>query len=93
MRIIGATCMPRSTIAMLDRENGEITERTLTHDGTTVRDFYAVLPRAITAARAGGSVVSNRRNVANCRPPELKLCIANVSSRLPKLCENLGALW
>ena len=32
---------------MLDRETGEIVERTLTHDGTTVREFYASLPPPI----------------------------------------------
>ena len=34
----------QQTIAMLNRETGEIVERTLLHEGTTVRDFYADLP-------------------------------------------------
>jgi transposase len=34
----------QQTIAMLNRETGEIVERTLPHEGTTVRDFYAGLP-------------------------------------------------
>jgi hypothetical protein len=33
----------QQTIAMLDRETGEIVERTLKHDGTAVREFYAGL--------------------------------------------------
>ena len=46
MRIIGCDLhAAQQTIAMLNRETGEIVERTLTHDGTTVRDFYASLPR------------------------------------------------
>jgi transposase len=45
MRMIGCDFhAAQQTIAMLDRETGEIVERKLTHDGTTVRDFYAGLP-------------------------------------------------
>jgi hypothetical protein len=45
MRIIGCDLhAAQQTIAMLDRETGEIVERTLKHDVTTVRDFYAGLP-------------------------------------------------
>ena len=45
MRIIGCDLhATQQTIAVLDRETGEIVERKLTHDGTTVRDFYASLP-------------------------------------------------
>jgi transposase len=45
MRIIGCDLhAAQQTIAMLDRETGEIVERTLRHDGTAVRDFYAALP-------------------------------------------------
>jgi transposase len=48
MRIIGCDLHARQqTIAMLDRETGEIVERTLTRDGTTVRDFYAGLPSPV----------------------------------------------
>ena len=40
MRIIGCDLhAAQQTIAMLDRETGEIVERTLKHDGMTVRDF------------------------------------------------------
>jgi hypothetical protein len=30
---------------MLARESGEVVERTLKHDGNTIREFYAGLPR------------------------------------------------
>ena len=42
---------------MLDRETGEIVERTLKHDGTTVRDFYAGLPPPVVVGiEATGSM-------------------------------------
>jgi len=42
MRTIGCDLhATQQTIAVLDRETGEVVERKLTHDGTTVRDFYA----------------------------------------------------
>jgi transposase len=42
---------------MLDRETGEIVERTLTHEGTTVRDFYAGLPSPVVVGiEATGSM-------------------------------------
>jgi transposase len=34
----------QQTIAMLDRETGEVSERTLKHEGETVREFYGSLP-------------------------------------------------
>jgi transposase len=58
MRIIGCDLhASQQTIAMLDRETGEIVERTLTHDGTTVRDFYAGLPAPVVVGiEATGSM-------------------------------------
>src|SRR5262249_57845331 len=48
MRIIGCDLHARQqTIAMLDDETGDIVERTLKHDGETVRSFYASLPRPV----------------------------------------------
>jgi transposase len=45
MRIIGVDLHTRQqTIAMLDTETGEVTEKTLKHEGKTVREFYAALP-------------------------------------------------
>ena len=44
-------------IAMLDRESGEIVEKTLKHVGTTVRDFYAGLPPPVVVGiEATGSM-------------------------------------
>ena len=58
MRIIGCDLhATQQTIAMLDRETGEIVERKLTHDGTTVRDFYASLPPPVVVGiEATGSM-------------------------------------
>ena len=58
MRIIGCDLhAAQQTIAMLDRENGEITERTLAHDGTSVRDFYGALPPPVVVGiEATGSM-------------------------------------
>src|SRR5262245_23987734 len=48
MRIIGCDLhASQQTIAMLDDDTGEIVERTLKHEGETVREFYAVLPRPV----------------------------------------------
>jgi transposase len=42
---------------MLDRETGEIIERTLKHDRTTVRDFYAGMPPPVVVGiEATGSM-------------------------------------
>jgi hypothetical protein len=51
MRVIGCDLhAAQQTIAMLNRETGEVVEKTLIHDGTTVRDFYASLPPPIWSA-------------------------------------------
>src|SRR6202158_505952 len=45
MRIIGVDLHARQqTIAMLDTETGEVTEKTLQHEGEIVRKFYEALP-------------------------------------------------
>ena len=45
MQIIGCDLhAAQQTIAMLDGDTGEVVERTLTHDGDTVREFYASIP-------------------------------------------------
>jgi transposase len=47
----------QQTIAMLDRETGEVVEQTLPHDGDTVRDFYAALPPPVVVGlEATGSM-------------------------------------
>ncbi len=58
MRIIGCDLhAAQQTIAMLDQETGEIVERTLKHDGTTVREFYAGLtPPLVVGIEATGSM-------------------------------------
>ena len=51
MRIIGCDLhASQQTIAMLDRETGEVVEQTLKHEGETVREFYA----SHSAAGRGG---------------------------------------
>jgi transposase len=48
MRIIGCDLhASQQTIAMLDRETGEMVEKTLTHEGETVREFYGSLPAPV----------------------------------------------
>ena len=58
MRIIGCDLhAAQPTIAMLDRETGEIVEHTLPHDATTVRDFSARLPPPVVVGiEATGSM-------------------------------------
>jgi transposase len=44
MRIIGCDLLARQqTIAMLDSDTGELEEKTLEHQGQTVREFYPAL--------------------------------------------------
>ena len=48
MKIIGCDLHARQqTIAMVDTETGELIEKTLTHEGDAVREFYAGLVQAI----------------------------------------------
>jgi transposase len=58
MKIIGCDLhASQQTIAMLDRETGEVVEQTLPHDGDTVRDFYAALPPPVVVGlEATGSM-------------------------------------
>jgi transposase len=58
MRIIGCDLhAAQQTIAMLDRNTGEIVERTLKHEGTAIRDFYAGLPPPVVVGiEATGSM-------------------------------------
>jgi hypothetical protein len=42
MKIVGCDLHAKQqTIAMLDTETGEFSEKTLTHEGSEVREFYA----------------------------------------------------
>src|ERR1700749_4160866 len=46
MQIIGVDLQSRQqTVAMLNVETGEIIEKTLRHEGDSVREFYSTLPR------------------------------------------------
>jgi transposase len=58
MRIIGCDLhAAQQTIAILNRETGDIIETTLKHEGTTVRDFYARLPPPVVVGiEATGSM-------------------------------------
>lgn len=58
MRIIGCDLhASQQSIAMLDDETGENTQATLKHEGETVRQFYAALPRpVIVGIEATGSM-------------------------------------
>ena len=48
MRIIGCDLHIRQqTVAMLDTTTGEVVEKTLTHEGNNVREFYSTLPRPV----------------------------------------------
>src|SRR5260370_7548104 len=48
MRIIGCDLHAlQQTISMVDTETGEVTEKTLAHEGETVREFYAALPKPV----------------------------------------------
>jgi hypothetical protein len=45
MQIIGVDLHTRQqTVAMLNVETGEVTEKTLRHEGDSVREFYSTLP-------------------------------------------------
>jgi hypothetical protein len=45
MRIIGCDLHARQqTLAMLDTDTGEVVNRTLPHEGESVREFYSTLP-------------------------------------------------
>jgi transposase len=47
----------QQTISMLDRDTGEIVEKTLKHEGETVRAFYASIPApAVVGIEATGSM-------------------------------------
>ena len=58
MKIIGCDLHTRQqSIAMLDRDTGEVVEKTLTHEGDTVREFYGALSRPVVVGlEATGSM-------------------------------------
>ena len=58
MKIVGCDLHARQqTIAMMDRESGEFTEKTLCHEGNAVREFYpAIKGPVVVSIEATGSV-------------------------------------
>src|SRR2546427_2058442 len=58
MKIVGCDLHARQqTIAMVDTETGEFTEKTLCHEGSVVREFYAGLEgRVVVGIEATGSM-------------------------------------
>jgi transposase len=58
MRLIGCDLhAAKQTIAMLDADTGEIVEKELNHEGETVREFYASIPKPVVVGiEATGSM-------------------------------------
>ena len=58
MKIIGVDLHARQqTIAMLDRDTGELVEKLLEHEGEKVRDFYSALSGPVLVGiEATGSI-------------------------------------
>jgi transposase len=58
MRLIGCDLhASQQSIAMLDRDTGVVVEKTLTHEGGAVRDFYAAIPPPVVVGiEATGSM-------------------------------------
>jgi hypothetical protein len=46
----------QQTVAMVDTETGEFTEKTLIHEGNEVREFYAVLEGPVGGIEATGAM-------------------------------------
>jgi hypothetical protein len=64
MKIVGCDLHAKQqTIAIVDTETGEFTEKTLAHEGNKVREFYA----ALTALATNPNITSgNSRAVSAC---------------------------
>jgi Rad3-related DNA helicase len=58
MKIVGCDLHARQqTIAMVDTESGEFTEKTLAHEGNAVREFYSALEgRVVVGIEATGAM-------------------------------------
>jgi hypothetical protein len=51
MRLVGCDLhASQQSIAMLDRDTGMVVEKTLTHEGGAVREFYAAIPPPVVVA-------------------------------------------
>ena len=54
MRLIGCDLhASQQSIAMLDRDTGVVVEKTLTHEGGAVREFYASIPLPVVVGIRG----------------------------------------
>jgi hypothetical protein len=55
MKIVGCDLHAKQqTIAMVDTETGEFIEKTLSHEGNAVREFYAALEGPVVGIEATG---------------------------------------
>jgi hypothetical protein len=64
MRMIGCDLhTAKQTIAMLDRDTGEVVEQTLSHEAETVREFYAAIPKPAVVG------IADERCLTHARPP------------------------
>jgi hypothetical protein len=76
MKIIGCDLHPRQqTIAMVDSETGAFTEKTLSHEGNALREFYAGLESPVKGhaqprllCRASASASHPRRSFSGRMP-------------------------
>src|SRR5512133_3946950 len=69
MKIVGCDLHARQqSIAMVDTETGELTEKRLMHEGNAVRDFYASLEGPVVVGiEATGAMQFLERRVASER--------------------------
>ena len=57
MKILGCDLHAKQqSIAMIDTETGELTEKTLSHEGNEVREFYAALEGSVVGIEATGAM-------------------------------------
>ena len=72
MKIIGCDLHARQqTIAMVDTETGEITEKALSHEGNAMREFYAALePPVVVGIEATGAMQWFLELLEELGPPE-----------------------
>ena len=69
MKMIGCDLHARQqSIAMLDTETSEFTEKIIGHEGNAVREFYAALegPVVVGIEATGSMPVAQRLNSKNC---------------------------
>jgi hypothetical protein len=73
MQIIGVDLHTRQqSVSMVDTETGEVTEKTLLHEGEAVREFYAAVPRAEMVSPASGALSAGTKLATEGSPPPLR---------------------